>query len=64
MSKEEFVTILSDKGYNAGFSNNGIPTVFVNDSLDIKKVNKSIIELIREKGYSQSYGISLVPKIE
>ncbi len=61
MSKEQFVEALLAEGFNSGFANTGIPTVFVNSAEEIKNVNKSIKRLIAENGYTQSYGISLLP---
>lgn len=58
MSKEEFVKTLKDKGFNAGFSNDGIPTVYVESEIDIHSANRAVKDAIKETGYRQSYGIS------
>ena len=62
MSKEEFVKALKDKGLNAGYSNDGIPTVFVGTVNDISQANGKVKEAIKELGYIESYGIALENK--
>ena len=61
MSKDEFVTALKGKGLKAGFANDGIPTVFVEDATGINSAHSEIKKLIKSCGYVQSYGISLNP---
>lgn len=60
MSKEEFISALKDEGYNAGYANNGIPTVFVDAAEEIKYVQKSLKKFVGKTDYTQSYGISLL----
>ena len=59
MSKEEFVQALKSEGLDASFANNGVPTVFVENPLEINKVNKMLKSTIKELGYTESYGISI-----
>jgi len=59
MSKEEFIKEISDEGYNAGFNESGIPTVFVEDPNTINDVCKAIKVAIKKVGYNQSYSITL-----
>ncbi len=64
MSKDEFVKALISEGFNAGYSNNGIPTIFVKDALDIHEAHKAVKKAIQKLGYVQSYGISLSNPLE
>ena len=61
MSKEEFITALSNEGFNADFANGGVPTVFVESAFDIKPAHTAIKKLIKTNGYNESYGISMAP---
>lgn len=62
MSKDEIIKILTDKGFDVGYDNNGIPTVFVDSSYDISSAHKHVELAIKDAGYDQSYGISLSSK--
>ncbi len=59
MSKDEFVKALSSEGLETGFSNDGIPTVFINDPNDIGNTNKIVKGVIKKLGYLESYGITV-----
>ena len=59
MSKEEFVKELSKEGYDVGFDNYGIPTVFVEEPTMIHDAHKAIKTVGKKVGYDQSYGVSL-----
>lgn len=60
MDKTSFLDALRKEGYNAGFYNNGIPTVFINDSALFGSIDRNINQLRKDLGYDQSYGISLI----
>ena len=62
MSKDEFITTLNAEGFEAGYANHGVPTVFVKSASDIHTAYTTIKKLIKANGYTESYGISLSPK--
>ncbi len=57
MSKEEFITALAKEGYDTGYYNNGIPTVFVNNNSEIKPISKAIRKFALEHDYKESFGV-------
>lgn len=59
MSKDEFVKSLTSEGFDAGYSNGGIPTVFVESELDINEAHRAVKEAMHRLGYTQSYGIRI-----
>ena len=59
MTKDEFVSELTEEGYSAGYANNGVPTVFVDSADKISITAKSLKKLVKVNGYTESYGISL-----
>lgn len=62
MSKDEFVKELSGEGFDVGYDSNGVPTVYVEDPSGINRAHKQIKLLIKNVGYDQSYGISILKK--
>ncbi len=58
MSKEEFLTALTNKGLTADYANDGIPTVFVKDACEINEAHRVIKNVVKELGYVESYGIT------
>ena len=59
MGKKEFVSALSEKGFQAGYSEDGVPTIFVNSVDDFPNVNQAIKNYMAESGFSQSFGITI-----
>ncbi len=59
MDKIEFLNTLIGEGFDASLYNGGIPTIFVDDVSKIKGAVKDIKRVVKEKEYTQSYGIAL-----
>lgn len=57
MSKEEFMIALAKEGYDTGYYNNGIPTVYVSDTDEIKPISKAIRKFALEHNYKESFGV-------
>jgi len=58
MSKDDFILVLKDRGFNTGYASDTVPTIYVKSPYEINRVHAAIKEVIKEYGYAQSYGIS------
>lgn len=60
MSKDDFILVLKDSGFNTGYASDTVPTIYVKSPYEINRAHTAIKEVIKEFGYAQSYGISIM----
>ena len=60
MSKDDFILALKDRGFNTGDTSDTVPTIYVKSPYEINRAHIAIKEIIKEVGYAQSYGISIM----
>lgn len=57
MGKSEALNVLNNKGLRAAFSGDGIPTVYVPETVSVRGTAENVKKIFTDCGYEQSFGI-------